>query len=257
VKVLVLGAHGALGKATVDAFANAGHEVTGLWRDECDITSEEDLTANISRQQPDLVVNCAGLIPLRGASAERMVIVNAYGPLLLADLCEGFGIRLLHISTDCVFRADGKRWRFHDEPPDAVDVYGRSKVLGEMGRGITAVRTSFITPEHGLWRWFVEQAEAGVSEVPGWQNAWWSGSTVWAVAEGLVRIAEAPERNPIEHLATAEMISKYEVLHLLRKRLWLSIGINGVYEPRVMRGLRPTVELEPFEAAIAKAPVTG
>lgn len=256
-RVLILGARGALGKATEQAFINAGHDAVGLGRDECDITREEDIIAVLQRWQADIVVNCAGLIPLRGASAERMAIVNAYGPLLLADLCEGFGVRLLHVSTDCVFRADSKHWRFHDEAADAVDVYGRSKALGEMGRGVTAVRTSFLTPEHGLWRWFVEQAEAGVSEVPGWQNAWWSGSTVWAVADGLVRIAEAPERNAVEHLATPQPISKYEALHLLRKRLWLNVGINGVYEPRVMRGLRPTVELEPFEAAIAKAPVTA
>jgi len=257
VKVLVLGARGALGKATVDAFVNAGHDAVGLERGECDITSESDLIAVLQRWQADVVVNCAGLIPLSGASAERMTMVNAYGPLLLASMCAHYGVRLVHVSTDCVFRADAKRWRFHDEAPDALDIYGRSKALGEMGDGVTAVRTSFITPEHGLWRWFVEQAEAGVSEVPGWQNAWWSGSTVWAVADGLVRIAEAPERNAIEHLATPEPISKYESLVLLRKRLWLSIDVNAVYEPRVMRGLRPTVVLEPFEAALAKAPVTA
>jgi dTDP-4-dehydrorhamnose reductase len=252
-RVLVLGARGALGKATEQAFLDAGHDALGLERGDCDITNEDDLVFTLRHEQPDLVVNCAGLIPERGAGEARMAIVNAYGPLLLASLCAHHGVRLVHISTDCVFRPDAKRWHFIEDRPDAADSYGRSKALGEMGQGMTAVRTSFVTPEHGLWRWLASQPDDG--EVAGWMGAIWSGSTVWAVADGLVRIAEAPEHNAVEHLATPQPISKHEALVLLKRRLGLKVAIRGEWGPKIMRGLYPTVHLEPFESAIAKAPI--
>ena len=246
----MLGAAGALGRASWFAFRE-GHDAYAMPREELDITDGPAVGRMLSSIRPDVVVNCAGAIPEREARPAAMVAVNAVAPLLLAAWCRHYDARLIHVSTDCVFRPDSKRWHFATEAPDAIDVYGRSKALGEMGQGMTAVRTSFVSPDHGVWRWLVGMAAAGAETVPGWMQAWWSGSTVWAVADGLVKIAEGRERNAVEHLATSEMISKHEVLARLAKRLGLSLEIEGLYEPRIMRGLYPTIALQPFEEALS------
>jgi dTDP-4-dehydrorhamnose reductase len=255
-KVVVLGGGGALGVAAVDAFRAAGHDAVGLGRGACDVTDLEAVRVAITYPvgaRVDVVVNCAGLIPERKPAADEMVLVNAYAPHVIAQACAEIGARLIHVSTDCVFYPDGRRWRFPNEEPDATDLYGRTKALGEQGVA-TSVRTSFVTPGHGLWRWYAEMAAGGALAIPGWANAMWSGSTVWAVAEGLVRIAEGPFREPVVHLATAEPISKAAVLMHLRKHLGASTAVEVVQEPHINRALMPTVELEAFREALARAP---
>jgi dTDP-4-dehydrorhamnose reductase len=69
--------------------------------------------------------------------------------------------RLIHISTDCVF--SGKKGRYIEgDLPDAFDVYGKTKALGEVtySKALT-LRTSTIGHElqsqFGLLDWFLAQ----------------------------------------------------------------------------------------------------
>ena len=71
------------------------------------------------------------------------------------------GAKFIHYSTDCVF--SGARGNYtEDDTPDAVDVYGLSKYLGEVvGAGALTLRTSIIGHElsssRSLLNWFLSQ----------------------------------------------------------------------------------------------------
>lgn len=254
-RVLVTGADGALGEAVVAELIARGHSPVASTRRDCDISNYFAVASFLDGHTVDLVINCAGIIPERGLPSASMISVNAFGPTLLGLICFEREIGVINVSTDCVFRPDRPNAKRVDDLPDAVDVYGRSKALGEYGDGVCNVRTSFVTPRNGLWNWLVESAESGTESLPGYQRAWWSGSTVWAVAKRLVDLGETEELPRIVHLSTRTPISKFDALHAIRKRLWLKIGIDGVENPVIHRVLVPTMELEPLASALEWAPI--
>src|SRR4051812_38586578 len=116
-----------------------------------DAEAFESVRAAVMRAKPDVVVDCIGIVKQRPAatSAVNSIAVNALFPHLVAELCASSGARLIHLSTDCVF--SGARGAYSEsDPPDADDLYGRSKLLGELGpgEGLT-LRTSMIGRELG------------------------------------------------------------------------------------------------------------
>lgn len=233
----VLGSAGMLGKAVVEACEKLGiecigyshHSGPGQHIDVCDPLLERNL------RNSDVLINCTGCI--RKDRPFDMVRVNALGP---HNVAQSFGGPIVHVSTDCVF--SGK----YDEPyptyytPDPIDLYGRSKVCGEVARdNVLNVRTSFIGFDHGLLHWAMHNE--GVVE--GWSNALWSGSTVWVVADQLVRCAVNFKHGGIAHLATLEPISKFQLLGFLSYALKLPLAVKAVQLPMIDRSLEPTIIL--------------
>lgn len=261
-KILVVGSEGMLGAALMRARTYATEEITmvGVSHARLDITSLAQVDVVLGRdERADVVINAAGVIPLRGRPASEMVVANAYGPHLLAEACERHGSRLIHVSTDCVFSGDsapfGNQGRYRPEDaPDPDDVYGRSKLAGEPeGAHVAVIRTSFVGPEHGLWRWLADQPQGAVIE--GWENARWTGSTVDAAAAAILRYAMIPvpgqARRYIEHLSTRGVVSKYEVLTALAERLGREdLSILPMAEPAINRALEPTIWLTEFREAL-------
>lgn len=239
-QILVIGGGGMLGEAVVKAFVEQLVPVAcivhrsdfgggfAVWRQM--LTADDDAT----------IVNCAGLIPSRPDwKPTNAIEANTILPQFIAERANG--ARVIHVSTDCVFGRDqscGPHSLACRPAPD--DLYGRSKLAGEVpAPHVTNVRTSFVGPRHGLWSWLAAQPQGATVE--GWADAWWSGSTVDAVARALVGMAvsEMPLPNVV-HLATAHPISKYQALTLLAQRLGrddLTIVPGG---PFVGRDLAPS-----------------
>ena len=98
-----------------------------------DVRRPGDLDAALDRARPDAVVNCVGVVKQLAAANDPVesIAINALHPHVLARACHTRGIRLVHISTDCVF--DGARGSYReDDVANATDLYGRSKALGEV-----------------------------------------------------------------------------------------------------------------------------
>jgi dTDP-4-dehydrorhamnose reductase len=255
-RVLVLGATGMLGHACVATFCSrfdthasvrdadrivgdTGAELHGfdVWSDPI-----EEL---LSEARPDVVVNCIGIVKqLRDAERPRVALrVNSLFPHELAEGCEATGIRLIHISTDCVFSGRqplGSRYT-EDTQADPVDLYGLSKLAGEVHEPMLTLRTSIIGPELerrvGLLEWF--RAQAG-NTVTGYSRALFSGVTTIALAELLAALIEDHhDLRGLYHVAS-EPISKYDLLHLLRGALRIDCEIIESSEPVVNRALDPT-----------------
>ena len=128
-----------------------------------DVRHTESLLGVLSDFRPQAVINGIGIVKQRRSASENIpsIEINALFPHRLALYCATIGARLVHISTDCVF--SGRRGNYAEkDEPDAQDLYGRSKLLGEVKEDhCVTLRTSIIGRElargKGLLEWFLAQ----------------------------------------------------------------------------------------------------
>lgn len=210
----------------------SGHE--GLFPAErtivgLDARDPEGVRVTLHRYRPDCVVNCVGIIKQSSLMQDpiSVVQVNSLFPHQLAAICADLGIRLIHLSTDCVF--SGIRGHYTEEDsPDPMDLYGRSKLLGEpSGSNVLTLRTSMIGFElgtkHGLLEWFLGQ-EGGV--VRGFKRAFFNGLYTAELAKVILELVENwPGIAGVRHLG-GEVISKYDLLSLIRDECGLDVLIE-------------------------------
>jgi dTDP-4-dehydrorhamnose reductase len=189
----------------------------------------DSVVGAFARVRPRAVVNCVGVVKQQGAAKDPVACVgiNALFPHRLARLCRAAGARLLHLSTDCVF--SGRKGNYsEDDAPDAKDLYGRSKLLGEVtGPGCLTLRTSIIGRElgtrQGLVEWFLGQAGKRVS---GYRRAVFSGLTTGALSRLLGDLlADHPRLDGLWHVA-AEPVTKYDLLRLVREAFAVDVEIE-------------------------------
>lgn len=259
-KALVFGGSGMLGRYVLAACHARGWGVEAPVHAVCDVANPVDVLRFMFAAEADVILNCAGSIPSRVGHElpGSMVAVNGSAPHFMETAAQRLRTRFVHVSTDCVYDgtppgdAEGPLPRTVTAPAAPLDLYGRSKLAGEpqgLGDHVT-VRTSFIGPVHGLWPW--AQSMAG-QQVEGWEHAYWSGSTVDAVADALLDIADDRTIKGVQHLATPEPMSKASVLMALSVALAFDLHIEVTPEPHIDRSMRPTVELPPLHVALAGA----
>jgi dTDP-4-dehydrorhamnose reductase len=245
-RVLVLGTAGMLGHKAVQRLGNS-FEVAGTvrgahvesWLREAigdarvyTGVSAEDL-GSIERVldefRPDVVLNCIGIIKQLKEAKDPIpsISINALLPHQLARLTQARDARLIHFSTDCVFA--GTRGGYtEDDQPDAYDLYGRTKLLGEVtGPNCLTIRSSIIGHELrnglSLVDWFLSQRGG---EVQGFTRAIYSGLSTPVMAD-LVGwlIKNHPDLGGLWQVAS-EPISKYELLKLIKRVYDLPITVH-------------------------------
>lgn len=183
----------------------------------------------VASVKPDVIINCIGIVKQDAAGKDPItsITINSLFPHRLAKLSQESNARLIHVSTDCVFSGRAGNYAETDVP-DSDDLYGRSKLLGEVeGAGCLTIRTSMIgrelTGSHGLLEWFLSQRGG---RVRGFKRAIFSGFTTQALAEVIGTIvADHPELNGIYHVS-AEPISKFDLLTLVQQTYELAIDIE-------------------------------
>jgi dTDP-4-dehydrorhamnose reductase len=246
VRILVLGASGMLGRAMVCYFS--GHndfEVFGSYRSripgvdyfKCinakimfghNLENPDHLIDVFKIAKPEIVINCVGLVKQQKSSKDPIFAlpINSILPHRLARLSSLVGARFLHISTDCVFSGRQGMYKESDEP-DALDVYGRSKLLGEVDYdNALTLRTSIIGHEvntnHSLLNWFLSQE--GV--INGYTKALFSGLPAVELAR-LIHDYVIPNTKlrGLYHVSS-DPISKYELLKLISTTYDKEIIIN-------------------------------
>jgi dTDP-4-dehydrorhamnose reductase len=194
-----------------------------------DARQTERLLQVMADFRPEAVVNAVGIVKQRSESKEVIpsLEINSLLPHRLALFCRTVGARFVHLSTDCVF--SGRKGNYREtDMPDAEDLYGRTKLLGEISEShCLTLRTSMIGPElsskTGLLEWFLAQRG---QTVKGFTKAIFSGFPTVELARIIERIlTEVPELHGVYHLA-AQPISKYDLLVLIRDRLRLPTTIE-------------------------------
>ena len=233
--VLVLGASGMLGSAVFRVFVESSiFETVGLVRARnavqlfpqaiashliCGLNVENlgGLASLFTKIRPQIVVNCIGLVKqlIDTNNPLDVLPINSLFPHYLANLCEVAQVRLIHISTDCVF-SGAKGLYTECDVADANDLYGRSKYLGEVDYpNSVTLRTSIIGHElgaaHSLVAWFLSQE----GSVNGFKRAIFSGLPTVEMAR-VIRdyVIPHPELHGTYHVS-AEPINKFDLLTLI------------------------------------------
>jgi dTDP-4-dehydrorhamnose reductase len=206
-----------------------------------DATDQPTINGLLDQLRPDVIINCVGLVKQHKLASDPIsaIRLNSLLPHQLLSQAAGSGARLIHVSTDCVF--SGARGAYvESDTPDPTDLYGRSKLLGEIGDPGLTIRTSIVGRElgsrHGLLEWFL--GEAG--PVAGYTRSIFSGLTTIALAR-LFRDTVIPRSDlrGLYHVAS-EPISKYELLRLFRSAYKRQIEINADDSLIIDRSLDPS-----------------
>ena len=192
-----------------------------------DITRLDDILDTV---KPDAVVNAVGIVKQRDEAKQAVpsIQVNALFPHHLADLCTKRNIRVIQISTDCVF--SGFRGNYNElDIPDPVDLYGRTKLLGELNRpNCITLRTSIIGWQlntfSSLLSWFALQRN---KHIKGYRKAIYSGFSTTVLTQLIGDILQTrPDLSGLYQVAS-EPISKYDLLIQFREMLsWDDIVIE-------------------------------
>lgn len=232
-RILIFGGDGMLGHELVRAWRER-HALSATFRSEAgaapagvrairgiDVRRPDDAVQALALSRPEAVVNAVGIVKQRPVAQDAIpsLEVNALFPHRLAQACRAAGARLVHLSTDCVF--SGERGRYvESDPPDPHDLYGRTKLLGEVQEpGALTLRTSIIGLElhrrTSLIEWWLSQR----GQIRGYRRAIYSGLTTMEMARAIEHLLlREPGLSGLFHLASAP-ISKHDLLEGLGRRL--------------------------------------
>jgi dTDP-4-dehydrorhamnose reductase len=255
-RVLVIGASGMLGNAilrvlsqqqnwviygtlrspnlALQKMAPRAQLLQGIHADQPDC-----LVAAFAQSGPQVVINCVGLVKQLANADDPLeaIPINGLLPHRLARLCELTQARLVHISTDCVFSGTQGNYRESDLP-DAKDLYGRSKLIGEVTyRHSITLRTSIIGHELGrdlgLVGWFLSQR----GSVKGYTEAIFSGLPTYELAR-VLRDCVIPNTDihGLYHVA-AEPISKHDLLQIINREYGKNLQIEPDDKVKINRSL--------------------
>ncbi len=261
-KVLILGKTGMLGSMVYDWFKTAGDTVVlGTSRREGDgeffdaeaTDSIERLKAIVEKFKPDFIVNCIGIIKPYckdndPAGVLRAINVNARFPHLMAKAVAP--VKVIQIATDCVY--SGQKGKYiESDLHDALDVYGKTKSLGEVeAENLLNIRCSIIGPEVGrstsLLEWFLSNPPK--SHLKGFSHHDWNGVTTLQYGQYCHKIImedlfdELRAKRHCIHYIVNETVNKFELLNIFKDVYGKDYEIEEVNNigPRVDR----TVESE-------------
>ncbi len=257
IKILILGSTGLLGSALLKYFSKKNNfkcyggirkksdtiklkNIKNIKLYKINYKKKRDIIKVFNQIKPDLIVNCIGVIKqlVQKKKVSEILRVNSVLPHYFAQIVNlQKKIRLIHFSTDCVFSGTKGKYRETDLP-DAQDIYGRSKLLGELSYPNTlTLRTSVIGHElqtkYSLLNWFLDQKKS----VKGYKNAIFSGLTSLEIAKVLDKFI-IPNKNleGLYHLS-GKKISKYDLLNLIKKVYKKDIKININKNVKINRSL--------------------
>lgn len=263
-KILVLGGTGMLGhkmfqylgQQVPDTWCTVRCQQNDPWLHQIDIFAAGKVLGNVDvadfgslegllmRCRPEVIINCVGVVKQRSdaKAAIPSITINALLPHKLAEFSQRWGGRVIHFSTDCVF--SGRKGNYsEDDRSDAEDLYGKTKYLGEVTTAnALTLRTSIIGREishfKSLLEWFLGQKHM---KIMGYTRAFYSGVTTNYMAELVGRIIREQPRLAGLHHVSSSIITKYELLLLLRQAFAMDVEISpddSFFCDRSMRGER-------------------
>lgn len=239
--ILVVGANGMLGR---DLMALLGSRARGVDIDDIDITDLQSTERVVRALHPSVVVNCAAYTDVDGceANVETAMQVNGEGVGHLAMATRTIGARLVQISTDYVFDGAKGSPYLEDDPPCPLNVYGESKLAGEMNAAVNPdhliVRTQWLYGRHGknfvetMLRLAREKDELTVVDDQ-------IGSPTWTVdlARAIVALIDTGCRG-IYHAANAGFCSWNGFARAIFQETGVDIPVHGMTTDQLNRPAR-------------------
>ncbi|OON97965.1 MAG: dTDP-4-dehydrorhamnose reductase, partial [Epulopiscium sp. Nele67-Bin005] len=113
---------------------NLNYEIISTDVKTLDISNLDQVKSTVLTHKPDVIINCAAYTAVDNCETdvEGAYKVNAIGPRNLAVVAEELNAKLVHVSTDYVFKGEslGRDWR-EDDQVEPQSIYGTSKLMGE------------------------------------------------------------------------------------------------------------------------------
>lgn len=193
-----------------------------------EVENFETVEKVVKKIRPDVIINAIGVIKQLPSAKNviKTLTINSIFPHQLSQLAIESNARLITISTDCVF--NGKKGNYIEtDVSDAIDLYGKSKNLGEViSSNCLTLRTSIIGRElgtsHSLVEWFLNN---DVESVKGFTKAIYSGFPTIILSEIISDVIEKfPDLQGLYHVSS-EPINKYDLLNLVKKAYGKNIEI--------------------------------
>ena len=204
---------------------------------------EQILASQIKKN--DIIINCAGIIPQKYKKDDykTFILVNTLFPYKLNDFAIKYNLKLIHITTDCVY--DGTKGNYiENDLHTAKDIYGISKSLGEPAEA-TIIRTSIIgeelTGKKSLIEW-VKSQKNGI--INGYTNHYWNGVTCLTLAKFIKNmIINNNFWKGIKHVYSENKITKYDLCCYINDIYDLNINIEK-YEDSISKNMTLTGEIK-------------
>jgi dTDP-4-dehydrorhamnose reductase len=229
-KILVLGGTGMLGSALTKILSNEKIKFIATARKKkLGYYKYNALKDNLgSLPKVDYIINCIGIINklIIKININEAIYVNSLFPRILSNYCEKKKIKLIHITTDCVF--SGKKGNYNEfDDHDCIDIYGKTKSLGEPSNCMV-IRTSIIGEEifnkRSLIEWLKLNKE---KQINGYTNHYWNGLTTRHLSQQLVKIIKKNLfKKDLFHVFSNETVSKYELIKKINKKFKLNCKIK-------------------------------
>jgi dTDP-4-dehydrorhamnose reductase len=244
-KILIIGANGMLGSTLLRYFcAKKKFSVGATVRNTkslknlitvynyelfngINVNSRSCLSRVFKEFNPNIVINCVGLVKQLTDTHHPLeaIMLNSFLPHYLVKLSLKYKARFIHFSTDCVF--SGKKGNYAESDlPDPLDLYGRSKLLGEINySNAITLRTSIIGHEiescRSLLNWFLSQSK----NIQGYKKVIFSGLPTYEIAR-IIHDYILPNRflNGLYHVS-GDPINKYDLLLLVKNTYGKNINI--------------------------------
>ncbi len=252
-KILVFGASGMIGHKMMLRLIQAGHDVTGTLRhpldnyvgiklfseskiiDGLDVSKFDLVKKKLEEIKPAVILNCVG-ITLRKPmikDLEYCTRINSEFPHFLKKYVEKNKSYLIHFSTDCVFSGASKVYN-EDSKPDADDVYGKTKALGEVvGNCCLTLRGSQLGSEifgkSELLEWTIQNKSKLVT---GFSNVIYSGVTTNTMSDLVANLINVPQKLTGLYQVSSIPISKYDLLS--KVNTIFNLGMTITPDPKKM-----------------------
>lgn len=222
--ILVLGSSGMLGHVVTKYFEEKSYDVYNLSHrikinertEIMDVTNFSEFDKYLNKLKVDVIVNCIGILNEDAENnPDKAILLNSYLPRFLEKKYMNTKVKIIQISTDCVF--SGKTGNYTENSfCDGDSIYARTKTLGEINNNKDlTIRTSIIGPDInedgiGLFHWFMNQKDT----IYGFKNAYWTGVTTIELAKG-IEILIKNDVAGLYHFVPNEKISKYNLLNII------------------------------------------
>lgn len=226
-----------LGTYVSNYFTQKNYNVINITRQHLDIITSENLLYDLGQlflkfniNHTYVVINCIGLVPqTQITDSYHYFKINSVFPFHLSQLCFKYNSKLIHPTTDCVF--SGQHGHYNEyNLKDEKSMYGISKILGENIPHTTIIRTSIIGEQtnnnYSLLQWLVSNKN---NTVNGYTNHLWNGITCLQFAKIIEYIIQYNMFwIGIKHVFSNEIISKYQLLHIINDVYKLDITIHPI-----------------------------
>ena len=221
-----------------------GLQVTGTARQEGNeliVFNVYDGLDNLQVEGVDYIINCIGITKPYChdddmSEVKNAIYINSLFPHDLLRLAREKGVRIIQIATDCVYSGHHGGYA-EDSPHDALDVYGKTKSLGEVHATLFLnIRCSIVGPERNrkvfLLEWFLSNQPGSI--VKGFDHHRWNGVTTLQFARLCEEIIcgemfdALTQTSSLHHFVPNEIVTKYELLNVFNRVFDCGLNIEKV-----------------------------